>query len=124
MTCKCSDAVCKAWHPKIKSYIKNRSKKLNLRKVNLAEMARDLSTTRPTLYNHLPFIELCMGEVNIDRRRTDGSSKIDQLEIRLKKALSDLEAVSSDLSSLRASVSRIMRTLVMEKAPGVMRESW
>ncbi|MCO8145703.1 hypothetical protein NHN26_10740 [Rhodovulum tesquicola] len=81
--------TCAIWHPRIEAAIRSSQKKAAKAKrpfkLNLAELARDLGTSRPTIYKHERFIERVLQKLDAERRRVDGHAGLEFLKDQLKR---------------------------------------
>lgn len=80
--------TCANWHPKIERAIRKAHddcvRSNEPFKLNLTDLARQLGTSRPTLYKHEPFIEALLLRLRSERRRVDGQAAVDLLKDQLR----------------------------------------
>ncbi|MQY42797.1 hypothetical protein GG681_09100 [Epibacterium sp. SM1969] len=96
--------TCAKWHPRIEAAIRKAHSKATKEgtpfKLSMTALAKELSTSRPTLYKHEPFIEALLHRLKAERRRVDGQAAIDLLQDQLHRKdqkISELEARNAAL---------------------------
>lgn len=119
--CGCDGKLCARWHPKIEAAMRKAAAKARKEgreyRADMTALARDIATSRPTLYRHAAFVEDMLVRLNAERRRVDGDAARAALMDRIERLEGQRDEALAEVAALRRSIAQIYTTLVMEARP-------
>lgn len=116
-----NNAFCNKWHPILKAAILDRisvgSNSAGRSHPSVAEIAKAVNASRPTVYKHIDYVSNLLKEFGATHKHRSPDAKIKKLQSTIQELENEIISVKARNAALQDGLADIFQTLNMHQSP-------